>query len=265
MSFPRILSNNASASHLRSKVVKLSNGSLLEIRRGNITFSKDSQVKPQTFASEMDWYRYLWAAAMPLPEGAPQPRRLDFQEPLPETPKNTWGPSTGTTVAYLDGLLPGDVLSNKDATSKVVITKSRGLFEIRRGDITWRYGVKEPRHTWATLAEWKNFLESAGMNSDLIVFENGGGFNLSGITVVEQEAPPAPKKARTDAYVPDQTPVTLPAPDTVPALQLSRQVAVIDDQVKNRLIEQVKEQIASELRKDLDHFVIQWVQKLKID
>jgi hypothetical protein len=254
----RVLSNEAAQLERVSKAVLTKSG-LLEIRRGTLTFPRGAQEKPNTWASKAEWHKFLLEKGWPLPVA----RRLDFQEPLPVTPQpsqpsteptKTMTPYRGT-MAYVDGLTVGTILGNTDGTSKVGITKDRSLIELRRGEITWWIGQKAPRHTWSTLNQWKAFLESEGMNSELMVVKHkkAGLFDFTGCLVTELEQPGAP--ARTEE--------TLPSPETQPQLQLTRQTG--EQQAVNMRVEKIRAQILLELRKDIDELIMKFVnEKLKM-
>ena len=268
----KVLSNGAKVMEQVSKVVQTKNG-LLEIRRGTMTFPKNSATKPHLWASETDWYVTIatWGFPVPKPIG-----RAEFIEPLTPTKlANLKQPTTPTkTRVNVHYLAVGSKLMNKDGTSKAVITKKRTLYEIRRYHATGRELTSIGRKEWTTLSEWREFLEGTGMQETILVEvdKTGGVWKMDGLEVYDYDetVPPAPKKQRTEDYVPDYRPhpLLLPSPDTQPQLALTPRTPSglpYPSEFKNLLVEQVKQKIAEDLRKDLDDFVLGWVKKLKID
>lgn len=283
----KVLTNGSNVLSTLSKVVQTRNG-LLEIRRGQMTFSRSNPVKPHLWASEREWAATLHTWDFPVP---PQvvPERPAFLEPQPpQTPKKV---QRGT--AYVEGLPSGSILSNMDETSKVLILRNRTLYELRRGKLTFRGMESACRRTWTSLSNWKEFLEEVRMNSDLKVFMHKDpnpifdqtGFPVSSNSSNAPDAPPAPKKVRTNSFQPasevyplplpalsaPQTylplqpppPIRLPSPYTQPQLALTP----IEEKQKarNLLVEQVRQRIATDLRKEIDNCVLNWAQKLKIE
>jgi len=132
-------------------------------------------------------------------------------------------------------LTVGEVLSSEDGKSKVVVLKTGELLEVRRGDVTFTKRVKKtvtPK-TWKTVEEWYESLTDE----------------------------PESKRQKLNEYVesPETTEVKVK-----PYVEIHpRPFPTFES--KYIWEESVRSKMTSELKKDMDEFVTEWVKKFKFE
>ena len=215
------LSNITSNLETRSKVVVTKTKTLLEIRQGNMTFTKNSGRQPTTWNSVEDWKKWLQSMKFP-----------DKIEKL-HTSKRLTTPLGVPVITPSVKLTVGEVLSSEDGKSKVVVLKTGELLEVRRGDVTFTKRVKKtvtPK-TWKTVEEWNASLDE-----------------------------PESKRQKLNEYV--ESPYTMVK--VKPYVEIHpRPFPTFES--KYIWEERVRSKMTSELKKDMDEFVTEWVKKFKFE
>jgi len=123
--------NGSTVIRIRNK--KTGTHSLLELRRGTLTWPSFPKDEPQrTWISEEDW-RATVKSVPPAPKkAAARQSRLVLR-------------TTGSTVVWFN---------NKE-------TRALNLLELRRGDLTWpSFPPSEPQRIWSTEEEWRAAVEA---------------------------------------------------------------------------------------------------------
>jgi len=129
----------------------------------------------------------------------------------------------------------GEVLSSEDGKSKVVVLKTGELLEVRRGDVTFTKRVKKtvtPK-TWKTVEEWYESLTDE----------------------------PESKRQKLSEYVESAETTVV---EVKPYVEIHpRPFPTFES--KYIWEERVRSKMTSELKKDMDEFVTEWVKKFKFE
>ena len=234
----------------RSKVVVTKERKLFEIRKGNNTFKKNDPLR-HTWDTIADWTTWLQENRMPR-----QIECLDTPDIQKRLASISWWAAFQAGGAYQSVLKAeaaaaapqpaaqpapqpapqpaGAILTSEDNTSKVLVLKNGQLLELRRGELTFtKETLKTTRpNIWKTVDEWRASLA--------------------------QE--PEPKRPRSNEFT--------PAEGVSHPIELARPLEPTgfpSHELKNRLVEQVKNQVTSQLKTDMNVFLDEWIQKFKIE